>query len=168
MEEKKEITAALITVSGSQPDESGINTPESFALKMLADAGINVVYTGVSSDDVGEISEQVQTAAINKVDFIFTMGGTGVSPRDYTARAMDPLLRFDIPGIAEAIRYVGVVRNDRRALLHRGRAGVLVTGRHRVLVVNASSSNEGIEDALGVVLPVLDHIIKQIQDTHNK
>ncbi|MBM7824541.1 molybdenum cofactor synthesis domain-containing protein [Arcanobacterium pluranimalium] len=163
----KNITAAVITISdrsaaGLREDVSG-----PLAVKLLKDAGVDVLYTGVTRDDVRSIAEEVQTAAIHEVDLVFTTGGTGIAPQDFTARAMDTLLRFDIPGIAEAIRYEGWKRGVYGAALSRGRAGVLVTGLHRVLVVNAPGSPNGVKDALNVLLPMLEHTVSQMHgDDH--
>ncbi|WP_124054423.1 MogA/MoaB family molybdenum cofactor biosynthesis protein [Arcanobacterium ihumii] len=158
----RKITAAVITISdrsaaGQREDLSG-----PLAVKLLSEAGVEVQYTGITRDDVRAIAEEVQTAAIHEVDFVFTTGGTGIAPQDFTARAMDTLLRFDIPGIAEAIRYEGWKRGIHGAALSRGRAGVLVTGLHRVLVVNAPGSPNGVKDALNVLIPMLEHTISQM------
>ena len=63
----------------------------------------------------------------SKADVIFTSGGTGVGPRDFTPEVVKDLLKFEIPGIMEAIRvkYGAIFPN---ALLSRGVAGVLQTG----------------------------------------
>lgn len=169
------ITAAVIVVSDAkfgeiEAKEFGQNSEQKnviglHTVRILEEAGVEVVYKATSSDDVREISEAVQTAAYNEVDLIFTTGGTGISAQDYTARAMDPLLRFDIPGIAEQIRQRGVENGYPQAILSRGRAGVLVSGRHRTLVVNASGNIAGVDDALAVLLPILEYAVEEMRET---
>ena len=156
------ITAAVITISdrcsaGQAEDVSG---PPAKAI--LEEAGYPVGVTYCVPDDVRAIAEAVQNAAYDDVDLVFTTGGTGISPQDYTARAMDPLFRFDIPGIPDAIRYLGIRKGTPEAMLSRGRAGIMVNGRGRTLVVNAPGSVGGVRDALEVLIPILPHAVSQM------
>ncbi|VEI13174.1 MogA/MoaB family molybdenum cofactor biosynthesis protein [Trueperella bialowiezensis] len=158
-----DINAAVVTVSdrataGEREDLSGPT-----AVRLLEEAGVKVLETAVVSDDVRAIAEGVQNVAYDEIDLIITTGGTGITPQDYTARAMDPLLRFDIPGIAEAIRHRGVQKGVPGALLSRGRAGVMVGGKNRTLVINLAGSPDAVEDGLAVVIPVLEHAIAQMR-----
>ncbi|MFP7706383.1 molybdenum cofactor biosynthesis protein B [Trueperella sp. LYQ141] len=157
------ITAAVITISDrcSTGERTDISGPT--AVQRLTEAGIEVRQTMIVHDDVRAIAEAVQTVALDTVDFVLTTGGTGITPQDYTARAMDPLLRFDIPGIAEAIRMYGMNKGVPGALLSRGRAGVMVLGPRRILVVNAPGSVGGVSDTLDVLLPILEHTIDQVR-----
>ncbi|MDP9806253.1 molybdenum cofactor synthesis domain-containing protein [Trueperella bonasi] len=158
-----DIKAAVVTVSdrasaGKREDLSGPT-----AVRILEEAGIAVLETAVVPDDVRAIAEAVQTVAYEEIDLVITTGGTGITPQDYTARAMDPLLRFDIPGIAEAIRAKGVEKGVPGALLSRGRAGVMVGGRNRTLVINLAGSVGAVEDGMEVIIPVLEHAVEQMR-----
>lgn len=133
------------------------------AARMLREAGVEVSEPVGVPDDVRTIAEAVQTAAYGEVDFVITTGGTGVGPQDYTARAMDPLLRFDIPGISEAIRLRGIQNGHAHGMLSRGRAGVMVFGRTRTLVVNVSDSEEAVRDAMDVLLPILTEAVQRVR-----
>ncbi|MDY5585254.1 MAG: molybdopterin-binding protein [Arcanobacterium sp.] len=159
-EHEVKIQIALIAVEDEATEV--LSALSAHAQSVFLAAGHEIIYEAATIDNVGNISESVQTAAICGANFILTIGGVGISPKDYTARAMDPLLRFDVPGISEAIRAAGRKRNDLRALLNRGRSGVLVSGSQRVLVVNVDSYPEALEDALSVLIPLLPTAMREI------
>lgn len=157
------IKAAVVTVSdrastGEREDLSGPT-----AVRRLEEAGVQVLETAVVHDDVRVIAEAIQEVAYDEIDLVITTGGTGITPQDYTARAMDPLLRFDIPGIAEAIRYKGIEKGVPGALLSRGRAGVMVGGKNRTLIINLAGSVGAVEDGMDVIVPVLEHAVAQMR-----
>ncbi|MDD7465276.1 MAG: molybdopterin-binding protein [Actinomycetaceae bacterium] len=158
------LTAAIVRISDAavRGEHEDVATP--FTAEKLEAENISVASKVLVRDDVRYIAEAVQTAAIEQVDFILTVGGIGVSPLDYTARAMDPIFRLDIPGIPEAIRAVGLVNGDPLAVLWRNRAGVLVTGHKRIFVVNSAGSRAGVSATLQVVLPILPDIIQKINN----
>ena len=58
------------------------------------------------------------------IDVVFTTGGTGIGPRDFTPDVVIDLLDKEIPGIMESIRLkYGAEKPN--ALLSRGVAGVM-------------------------------------------
>lgn len=158
----EKLTAAIVRISDSAAQGLSEDTSTPFAAQEFAKAGVELVSAQIVRDDSRDIAEAMQTAAINQVDFILTIGGTGLSPLDYTARAMDQLFRFDIPGIPEAIRHYGQAHGYPLASLWRGRAGVLVSGAQRIFVVNSSGTNTGVQAALAVVLPILEQTVAKI------
>ena len=157
------IKAAVVTVSdrASLGEREDISGPT--AVRLLEEAGVQVLETAVVHDDVRAIAEAIQNVAYEEIDVDITTGGTGITPQDYTARAMDPLLRFEIPGIAEAIRFKGVQKGVPGALLSRGRAGVMVGGKNRTLIINLAGSVSAVEDGMEVIIPILPHAAKQMR-----
>jgi len=87
-----------------------------------------------------------------------TTGGTGLTPPDRTPEATRPLLDFEVPGIAEAIRAHGLAQGVPTAMLSRGLAGVVGS----TLVVNLPGSRGGVKDGLAVLAPVLRHAVEQV------
>ncbi len=108
--------------------------------------------------DGAPVGEAIAAAAQAGVRVLLTTGGTGVTPTDRTPEATRPLLDFEVPGIAEAIRTAGVAAGVPTAVLSRGVAGVV----GRCLVVNLPGSRGGVRDGLGVLEGFLDHAVEQV------
>lgn len=159
----KKLRASVITVSDAAASGQVEDLAGPTAVKLLEGGGVEVVATTVVPDDVRDISEAVQNMSYDDIDLVLTIGGTGIGPSDYTARAMDPLLRFDIPGIASAIRINDLRNGISHAMFSRGRAGVMVNGKDRTLVVNAAGPVRAVQSAINVLLPILPDAIREIR-----
>ncbi|WP_067509652.1 molybdenum cofactor biosynthesis protein B [Actinoplanes sp. TFC3] len=131
-------------------------------------AGLRELGCAVDADPVvvpdGEpVAEALRAAIADDVDVVLTSGGTGVTPTDRTPEATRPLLDFEIPGIAEAIR---AYSRDKvpAAVLSRGLAGVA----GHTLIVNLPGSTGGARDGLAVLKTVLDHTVAQIRGSDHR
>ena len=129
------IPAHVITVSdrchaGTAEDLSG-----PLAARLLAEHGVEASVT-VIPDEVEAIRAAITSAAASGARLVFTTGGTGLSPRDVTPEATEPLLATRIDGLAEAIRRRGE-ENVASAALSRGLVGVTARSDAGTLVVNA-------------------------------
>jgi len=103
------------------------------------------------------VAEAILAAVADDVDAVVTSGGTGITPTDRTPDVTRPLLDYEVPGIAEAIRAHSRDRVPTSAL-SRGLAGV----RGRTLIVNLPGSTGGARDGLAVLGPVLAHAVEQL------
>lgn len=92
------------------------------------------------------------------LDVILTTGGTGLTPRDITPEATLAVVERLAPGLAELMRAEGL-RYTPMAALSRAVAGV----RGRTLIVNLPGSEKGVRESLGVVLPLLPHIVESLR-----
>lgn len=92
-----------------------------------------------------------------QVGVVLTTGGTGVSPTDRTPEATAPVLDYELPGVADAVRDAGKDKVA-TALLSRGLSGVA----GRTLVVNLPGSTGGVRDGLAVLDGILDHALHQL------
>lgn len=151
--------AAVIVVSdrssrGERPDAHGFIIRE--ALEKLG----FVVTPMLVPDGASSVEGALREAIASGARVILTTGGTGVSPRDFTPEGTAPLIERELPGIAERIRARGADVAP-AAALSRGLAG-LTGGDAPVLIVNFPGSRGGVDDGLAVVMPLLPHLLAQL------
>ncbi|WP_331715485.1 molybdopterin-binding protein [Tessaracoccus coleopterorum] len=127
----------------------------------LTTLGFEVGEPVILPDDARLIAAAVLAAVADGARVVLTTGGTGVGPRDVTVEATRPLLAYEIPGIAEAVRAAGLAKTPLSSL-SRGVAGVIGSEDRRAFVFNAPGSRGGARDALGVLGPILTHIVDQL------
>lgn len=106
----------------------------------------------VVPDDFALIEDRLHHYVDADVRFIFTTGGTGLTPDDITPEATTAVIERDAPGIAEAMRARSIEFTP-MGVLSRGVAGVA----GRTLIVNFPGSPKAIEQLFGVLAPVLKH-----------
>ncbi len=145
------ITASNRAAAGTYDDRSGLVLE-----KALQDWGFDVTRKVVP--DGPPVGAALREALEGGARVILTTGGTGLNPTDRTPQETAPLLDFEVPGIAEALRAQGVAAGIPTAMLSRGLAGVAGS----TLVVNLPGSTGGVRDALVVLEPVLPHAVSQL------
>lgn len=151
------ITASNRAAAGVYDDRSG-----QFLAAALKQAGFEVAGPRVVPDG-SPVAEALRDALEQGFDVALTTGGTGLTPTDATPEATRPLLSYEIPGIAEALRAAGREKGVATAVLSRGIAGVAEAGGHRMLIVNLPGSTGGVKDAMTVLGEVLPHAVQQMR-----
>ena len=145
--------AAVVTMSdkgfaGEREDKSG-----PLICEMIADQGYDVVRTELLPDEQKEIEKCLCTLCDDeKVDIVFTTGGTGFSLRDCTPEATMAVAHRNVPGIAEAMRAASAEVTP-RAMLSRAVSAI----RNHTLIVNLPGSPKAVKENLEAVLPVVEH-----------
>lgn len=135
------------TAEGKRSDSSG-----KLIQQMLEAAHATIIDFIILPDDPIKIQAQVKKWVSEKIDFIFTTGGTGLGPRDNTVNAISEILEKEAPGISEAIRNYGQMRTP-LAMMSRAIAGSIA----KTLVVTLPGSPDGARESLEAILPAVFH-----------
>ena len=101
----------------------------------------STISSSLIPDDPDMLKMILIKAKEESVDFIFTTGGTGIGPRDFTTDVIRSLLDKEIPGIMEMIR-VKFAADKPAALLSRSIAGVLGNSLVYALPGSVNAVNE--------------------------
>ncbi|HUI41490.1 MAG TPA: MogA/MoaB family molybdenum cofactor biosynthesis protein [Terriglobia bacterium] len=138
------------TAAGTRQDQAGAAVRE-----LLETRGWSVTGFEILPDDLDRISERLREWTFSPdCDAVFTVGGTGLSPRDVAPEATRAVIEREIPGFSELMRAEGAKKN-RRAALSRGVCG-LRAGR---LIVNLPGSTRGARESLEILIDLLPHAI---------
>lgn len=154
---------AILTVSdrcarGEREDVSG---PRIAEVLTTAFDTCRIIHRLIVPDERNRISAQlIAWSDSNKIDLIFTTGGTGFAPRDITPEATRLIIERETPGLAEAMRAASLQQTP-HAMLSRGVCGI----RGRTLIINLPGNPKAIGDNLEVLLPVLPHALQLLHDT---
>lgn len=155
---EKEIRAGILTVStmgsqGKRRDESG-----DIAARMLEGEGFSVLKREVVSDDCDRIADTLMEWVDHSgLALILTSGGTGLSPNDVTPQAMEQVIDYHVPGMAEAMRAESL-KITPHGMISRAMVGV----RGSCLIINLPGSPAGVKENLSVVLPALKHALSKL------
>ena len=158
----KMIKVGILTCSdkcyaGKRKDTSGKVIKQ--MIKHLGKKTVKVVKYEILPDEKVLIRKKLIDWVDNEgLNLIFTTGGTGIAPRDKTPEATEEVVFFEVPGIAELIRFEGYKKTP-FAVLSRGICGV----RRKTLIVNLPGSEKAVKESLEIILPIIPHAIELLQ-----
>ena len=112
----------------------------------------------IITDDFEKIQQKALTLVAENYDLLIFTGGTGLSPRDVTPDAIQPLIDREIPGVMENVRKYGQERMP-YAMLSRGVSGFI----GNTLVITLPGSVKGVEEGIDALFPAILHVFK-VQD----
>jgi molybdenum cofactor synthesis domain-containing protein len=146
------VRAAVLTISSSLARGEGEDVSGPELVRRCQEAGLEVTHETISDDREAIAAALRRLADEEGARFVFTTGGTGLTPDDVTPEATRDVIDRDAPGYAESIRA------DSRAhtplgILTRGISGV----RGRTLIVNFPGSPKAIGQSWPIVEPTLHH-----------
>jgi molybdenum cofactor biosynthesis protein MoaC len=133
---------------GNAGDRSG-----KMIIEKLKEYGIENTSYEVVPDDFHLIQQEAIKYSSLGYELILFTGGTGLSPKDLTPDAIEPLIEISIPGIMEAARQYGQERTP-YAMLSRGVAGFIKNS----LVITLPGSVGGSVDTLNALFPAVLHL----------
>jgi len=105
-------------------------------------------------DDPDQLAALLEDAKNKQIDIVFTTGGTGIGPKDFTPEVVKDFLDKEIPGVMEMIR-MKYGQEKPNALLSRGVAGVMGESLVYALPGSVKAVNEYMEE----ICNTLQHLI---------
>ncbi|MDO9431950.1 MAG: molybdenum cofactor biosynthesis protein B, partial [Phenylobacterium sp.] len=136
-----------LTVSDTRDDES--DTSGHVLAERITGAGHELADKTIVRDDVAQIREQIKAwVASGAVDAIITTGGTGITGRDVTPEAVEPLFDKKIDGFSVIFHLVSYQSVGLSTLQSRATAGI-VDG---VFVFCLPGSNGAVKDGWDKVI----------------
>lgn len=149
------LKVAVITCSDSISKGIGEDKSGAVIIEHLQKHRLTVSYKKVIGDDHESIQSVAKQLVADGYQLILFTGGTGLSPRDITPDAIQPLLDREIPGAMEAARNYGQQRTP-YAMLSRGIAGFIGDS----LVITLPGSPRGAEESMQALFPYILHVFK--------
>ena len=150
--------AAILVCSDTLAAGQGQDRSGEVIREKLIQLGITVAEKRIVADEVMAIQEAAKHFVAKGVDLLLVTGGTGLSPRDVTPEALEPLLDRRIPGVEEAIRAYGQQRLA-TAMLSRTLAGQI----GKTLVIALPGSPAGAAEGMDAVFPALLHAFSVLE-----
>lgn len=148
------VRAAVLTVSDAGARGERADTSGDVICARLAALPAGVVSRAIVPDERGAI-RTAAAAACDAADLLVITGGTGVGPRDVTPQSVGPLLDYEVPGMAEAMRMKGLASTP-HAMLSRQVVGV----RGGCLVLCLPGSPKAVAECLDAVWEALPHALR--------
>ncbi len=149
------IKSAVIVCSDNVSKGIKEDTSGKAIITKLEKFAIDTITYDVIADDVDLIREKVKLLCTDKHQLLIFTGGTGLSARDVTPDAIEPLLEKIVPGIMETARRYGQDRMP-YAMLSRGVAGFVGD----TLVLTLPGSQKGAEETIDAIFPQVLHLFK--------
>ncbi|MES2341471.1 MAG: molybdenum cofactor biosynthesis protein B [Pseudomonadota bacterium] len=148
----KPVRIAVLTVSDTRDEES--DTSGHVLVERITGAGHELAAKAIVLDDVAQIREQIKAwVASGSVEAIITTGGTGITGRDVTPEAVEPLFDKKIDGFSVIFHLVSYQSVGLSTLQSRATAGII----GGVFVFCLPGSNGAVRDGWDkVIAPQLD------------
>ncbi|WP_296149569.1 bifunctional molybdenum cofactor biosynthesis protein MoaC/MoaB [uncultured Flavobacterium sp.] len=146
------LKTAVIVCSDSVSNGKKEDTAGKSIINLLEKHQIECAKYEIVPDDF-EMIQQTAKSLSGTFDLVLFTGGTGLSKRDVTPDAIEPLLEKQIPGIIETARNYGQQR-IRTSMLSRGVAGFI----KETLVLTFPGSQKACEEYMEAIFPQVLHV----------
>ena len=146
-----QVRVAVLTISDTRDEES--DTSGDVLAERITGVGHVIAARGIVRDDIDAIRAQLLAwIETGDIDAIITTGGTGLTGRDVTPEAVEPLYDKKIDGFSVVFHMVSYGTVGLSTLQSRATAG-LIKG---VFVFCLPGSNGAVKDGWSVIGPQLD------------
>lgn len=159
----KDIKAAIIVISDSVSKGIKKDKAGKIIKEKLENININIAKYIVIPDEIDDIRKNVKEFVNEGIKLIITTGGTGLSPRDSTPEAIEPLLEKKVDGIMEAARQYGQERTP-YAMLSRAIAGFI----NKSLIITLPGSSRGAAESIDALFPYVLHTFRIVKGWDHK
>ncbi|MDH4133315.1 MAG: molybdenum cofactor biosynthesis protein B [Gammaproteobacteria bacterium] len=121
------LNIAVLTLSDTRTREN--DTSGDLIEEKLKTAGHHVVARTIVREDLDKLRGQFE-AWVNDpgIDVIISTGGTGMTQRDLTIEATEPLIQKRIPGFGELFRHLSYAEIGTSTIQSRADAGISANG----------------------------------------
>jgi len=117
------LNIAILTISDTRTEED--DTSGKVLVERLQESGHKLFEKAIAPDDIYQLRSVVSRWIANPdVDVVISSGGTGVTGRDGTPEAIQPLLDKEIEGFGEIFRMLSYNEIKTSSLQSRALAGV--------------------------------------------
>jgi molybdenum cofactor biosynthesis protein B len=150
------VRIAVVTVSDTRNEQS--DASGALIVERVRAAGHSLVEKCIVRDEVRLLRALVQGwAARDDIDVVIATGGTGVTARDITPEALEPLVTKAIPGFGELFRSLSYAEIGAATIQSRAFAGLC----GKTLLFALPGSPGAVRLALdAIVVPQLDATTK--------
>ncbi|SHG55683.1 bifunctional molybdenum cofactor biosynthesis protein MoaC/MoaB [Winogradskyella jejuensis] len=159
---KRDLKAAVIVCSDSISEGKKEDKAGKAIIAKLEACDVAIQDYVIIPDEKDIIQEKAKYYQAQGADLIIYTGGTGLSQRDVTPEALQPLLDRKIPGIEEAIRKYGQDRMP-YAMLSRSVAGTI----KNALVLALPGSTNGAKESMDAIFPSLLHVFRILKSARH-
>jgi molybdopterin adenylyltransferase len=152
-----EARIGVVTVSDSRASGANEDLSGPAVIAALEALGYSYFSAMIVPDDIEAIRSAISAMA-DSCQAVFTTGGTGFTPRDFTPEATLPLIERRADNLSELIRLKGL---EKTPLSHvsRGIAGI----RGSTLIVNLPGSPKGAREGIEALAVVLEPILSSLR-----
>ena len=141
------VNIAVLTISDTRDEES--DTSGDVLAKRVEAAGHHVAARSIVRDDVHHIRTMVKNwISSGKIDAIISTGGTGITGRDVTPEAIEPLLDKKIDGFSTIFHMLSYQTVGLSTLQSRALAGII----DGVFIFCLPGSNGAVKDGWDKVI----------------
>ncbi len=152
---QKGLKCAVVVCSDTVYRTEKEDTSGKTIVSILEKHGITDVEYTIIPDEFDVIQNTLQNYKSQNKNLVLFTGGTGISLRDVTPDAIEPLIDKHIAGIMETARSYGQQR-VKTAMLSRGVAGF----SGDTFVLTLPGSKKGVEETMEVLFPEVLHVFE--------